>query len=421
MNKKTKINDSSLSMQDGAYENMATGLGFKSMDKAANTTVSPYTPANLKELASMKVKDGIARFIVDGFAEASLMKDITITNDSDGDALRQATELGMISTIKKAGSFLRLTGGAVVVTEYDGDNAKSLESEPKKGAKVKGYRVYSAGRVDLQGADFKGEEPSVFRCRLIGGGSVNVHPSRCTVFHGEELPDVIDNCLREQYFGVSALYGVADSLKDLGAVVGSVVNMAQETGVLLLRMSNLSMMLSKPDCGVADIQKVMSLVKLCMSSMRAAFAGKDDDFNILSHNFAGLPEVITKLMSLVSAKCRIPMSILFGQSATGLAQTNEGDIKAWCSEVSQWRSNYLYKPSCKLIADFAQRNLKKDFSEFEWGVVDEMTLTQLLNARKTQAEYLEKYFNMGSLFPDEIRENVFKNGHSWEVFIDQKG
>ena len=83
------------------------------------------------------------------------------------------------------------------------------------------------------------------------------------------------------------------------AVVGSVVNMAQETGTLLMRMSNLSLLLSKPDCGVEDIHKVMSLLKLTMNNLRAAFAGKDDGFDILTHNFAGLPEIMNKLMSLL--------------------------------------------------------------------------------------------------------------------------
>lgn len=407
-----------IKITDGAYENAMTGLGKKGTDKAAHTRASAYVPANLEQLGSMKVQDGIASFIVDGFPEAALMNDISITNDTEGKALKLASQLGMLKAVKKAGSALRLTGGAVVVTEYEGE--KDLAKEPKKGSIVKGYRVYSAGMVDIRSDDFKNsEEPSVFRVNIIGGGSVDVHPSRCTVFHGPELPDTITNCLRERYFGVSALYPVEQSLKDLAAVSGSIINMAQETGTLLLRLSNLNLMLSKPNCGIEDIHKVMSLVKLTMNSMKAAFASDKDGFDILTHNFAGLPEVWTKCMMMVAAKARIPMSILFGQSASGLAQTNEGDTKAWCQSVDMWRNEYLYMPMCILLSDLTRRNLKDELSEFTWGAVDEMTLKQTLEAKKMQAETLSMYYDRGVLTEEEIRTGVFVNGHSWEISVDE--
>lgn len=406
-------------VKDGAYENLVTGLGQKSIDKSANIKATPYMPAKLSELASMKVQDGIASFIVDGVPEAALMKDITIIGDGDGKALKLASKLGLFRALKNAGSEMRLTGGAIVVTEYEGDSAQTISEEPSKKAKVEGYRVFSAGKVDLKNSDFEGENPKFFTITLIDGTPMKVHPSRCTVFHGARLPDILEGVsLRERYFGVSALYPVEQSLKELAAVSGAIVNMAQETGTLIMRLSNLNMMLSKPDCGTEDIHKLLSLLKLCMNSMRAGFAGKDDGFDIMSHNFAGLPEVWTKSMALVSARSRIPMSILFGQSATGLAQTNEGDIKAWCQLVEMWRTNYMYEGTARLIADLTARNHTAMFEEFEWGAVDEMSLKELLEARKLQAETLDIYFKDGSLYPDEMRKSVFQNGHSWEVTID---
>ena len=158
-------------------------------------------------------------------------------------------------------------------------------------------------------------------------------------------------------------------------------------------------------------------MKLCMNSMRATFAGPKDGYDMINHNFAGIAELWTKKQMDVSAKSRIPMSILFGQSATGLAQTNEGDIKSWCSSVGSWRQEYLYVPMCRLIADFCTRNLGKDYTEFNWGAIDEMTLKQTLEALEIQSKTLERYLNMNVLGEDEIRTSVFQNGHSWEVSV----
>lgn len=408
-----------IEVEDGAYENAATGLGKKGMDKGANTVVAPYTPADLVSLATMKVKDGIAAFIVDGFPTAALMNEVKIIGDENGDAYREASKIGLFKAVKKAGSYMRLAGGAVVVTEYDSDrNADALSSAPPKSAKVKGYRVYSAGKVDIRKEDFNnGEEPGVFRVKRIGGGTVDVHPSRCTVFKGSELPDIIENSIREQYFGVSDLCLVEQDLKDLASISGAVVNMIQETGTLLLRLNNLSLLLSKPNNGIEDIHKIISSMKLCMNSMRATFAGPKDGYDMINHNFAGIAELWTKKQMDVSAKSRVPMSILFGQSATGLAQTNEGDLKSWCSSVGSWRQEYLYVPTCGLISDFCKRNLGKDYTEFSWGAIDEMTLKQTLEALDLQSQTLERYMNRGVIGPDEVRTSVFENGHSWEVSV----
>lgn len=403
---------------DGAYENAMTGLGHAETDKSKHIKATPYVSANLIQLASMKVLDGIAAFIVDGIPEAALMKDISIVNDSEGKALKLAYQKGLISAVKKASSEMRLTGGALIVTEYEGDTRESMVKKPLRNAKVKGYKVYSAGKVNLNVGDFDGDTPKSYSVVLLDGNEIKVHPSRCTILHGDELPDTLGNVsLQERFFGVSALYPVEQALKELAAVSGAIINMAQETGMLLMRFSNLNMMLSKPDCGVEDIHKIMSLLKLTMNSMRAAFAGKDDGFEILSHNFAGLAEIWTKCMMLVAAKCRIPMSILFGQSATGLAQTNEGDIKTWCQMVEMWRTSKIYVPMCSLIADLTRRNLGTELSEFSFGAVDEMTLKQTLEARKLQAETLKIHYDMGAIAPDEVREGVFKNGHGWEVYV----
>lgn len=418
-NKNVAVNDG-IEVKDGAYENAATGLGKKGSDKAAHTVVTPYTPANLVSLATMKVKDGIASFIVDGFPTAALMNEPKIIGDEDGKAYKDASKMGLFKAVKKASSYLRLTGGAVVVTEYESDRkVEDFAKDAPKSSKVKGYRVYSAGKVDLQSTDFDNgsDEPRCFRVKVIGGNTVDVHPSRCTVFKGPELPDVIENSVKEQYFGVSELRLVEQDLMDLASISGAVVNMIQETGTLLLRLNNLSLILSKPDNGVEDLQRIISVMKLCMSSMHATFAGPKDGYDLISHNFAGIAELWTKKQTDVSAKSRIPMSILFGQSATGLAQTNEGDIKAWCSSVGSWRQEYLYVPMCRLIADFCNRNLGKGYTEFNWGAIDEMTLKQTLEALDLQSQTLDRYMNRGVLGPDEVRTSVFENGHSWEVSV----
>lgn len=402
---------------DSAYVNMVTGMGTLEAEKAAHTRAAPYARADLRELARMKVQDGIAAAIVETVPDAAFRHDVSIAGDGDGTALREATRAGLFQALRSAGEAQRLTGGALVVAEYEGDTPDSLAEPPDDGARVAGWRSYSAGSVRLDPGDFDGDEPRLFHVRRLDGTETAVSAARCVPVKGKPLPDVLSGDIGEAYFGTGFLRPCEQAVKDLASAYSSAVEMVQETGLSVFRLDSLDQMLSRPDGGLADVQRLMSTVKLGMGSMRAVYLGAGDQFEMKSHSFAGIPELIQKLAGRVSAVSRIPISVLFGQGATGLAQTNEGDTRAFADTVDAWRQNYLYRPACRLLEDFSRRNLGRELSEFEWGPVSVMTETERNDAMAKQADYLVKYMQAGVIMPEEVREAVFVNGHSFDVSV----
>lgn len=408
-------------IRDGAYGNFVTGMGRKDIDKSENTFAKPFTGTDIAELARMKMLDGIAARIVECVPETAFKEDISIIGDESGKVFKEASAIGLFETLQLAGEYQRLTGGALIVTEYENENRiEALKRPAPPDRRIKRYRLYSAGKVEFQPGDFDGDSPNIFRVVLLDNSRIEIHPSRCTVIHGKIVPDILQGIsIRERFFGTPALCACEQSLKNLANVIASIVNMATETGVMLFSLEGFNEMLSKPDCGIQDAQQLISLVKVSMSSFRGVFSGANDKFQILSHNFSGLPEVLQKAMNMVCADSRIPASILFGQSATGLAQTNEGDTKAYAELVESWRSRYLYRPACSLIADLALRNCGANCSEFEWGAVTSMSVKEKLEAMKLQAETLNIYYQMGAIDEASIRESIFLNGHSWDVTVKE--
>lgn len=407
-------------LTDGAYKDAISGLGTMKEDKNEHICVTDYHAQDLEELASMKMQDGLAEAIVDKPIEAAFANDISIIGDDDGSALKLFDSIGLKAAMKEAGSYQRLTGGAVIVTEYEDDY--SIDKEARTDSKVVGYNVYSAGRIEFKNDDFENGKPKLFRILVLGGGEVVVHPSRCTVVKGKKLPDTIADSsnIREAFFGVSRLAPCVETLKQIGAVVGSIVNMAQETGTLLVQLNNLAMILAKPTGQARDeLLELLSVMKMGMSSFHATFAGAGDQFKILNHNFAGLPDIWQKLLNTLCAKSGFPSSILIGQSATGLAQTNDGDMKIWNSLVEAERSNYLYKPTCALLADLTRRNLKKELSEFVWGDIQSMSVKEELEAKKLQVDTLGIAQDKGWIEPEPVRKSLFVNGHSWNVSVKE--
>lgn len=407
-------------LTDGRYENMATGLGQAGADKTVHTHAGAYRDGDDKEYALMTLTDGIASKIVSGVVASAFKEEVSVIGDPEGKLLKLAAGTGLFRALRSALEYERMIGGALVVTTYSGDGT-DLSKAPDAGERVTGYRVFSKGRVLLQPGDFDElGRIAAFRVRKRDGAEFTIAAERCTVVRGLAVPDVITEVsLNDEFFGSAPLARCETSLKSLASVIGNVVSMADECGIAVFSLANLNMMLSKPDCGINDLQKLMSAIKLSMSGMRAVFQDKDDSFSMMSHDFNGLPDVIQKLRGQVASDSGIPESILFGQTASGLSQTNAADEKQYALMVEEWRSEYAEAPLVALLSDLARRNtgIAGGVEGVEFGAVIPMTLPERQTAMKMQADTMKMYFDMGVLTAGEIRENVFKNGHSFNVSV----
>ena len=157
-----------------------------------------------------------------------------------------------------------------------------------------------------------------------------------------------------------------------------------------------------------------------MSAFRGIIQDRNDSFAQINHNFTGIPEVMRIVMAYVSSCTQIPVSILFGNMITGLSSTNEGDIRVFNELVEKTRENKLYDVMCKLISDFAKRNLgiKKDL-EFEWGAAGQMTETEKTASLNTIVDIAVKLFSMeGVVDIEDIKAFLKLKGSQYGLFIN---
>ena len=108
-------------IRDGAYGNFVTGMGRRDTDKTENTFVNPYAGTDIVELARIKVQDGIAARIVECVPETAFKEPVTITGDSSGKVFKEASAVGLFEALQLAGEYQRLTGGALIVSEYENE------------------------------------------------------------------------------------------------------------------------------------------------------------------------------------------------------------------------------------------------------------------------------------------------------------
>ena len=419
MNKKTE------KIKDGAYQNVLTGMGTSSDSSTHDRVKMGIDVEDDSELASLYSRDALVKAIVDKVPEAVFNNPISIVDDDDGKMYKELSKMNFFSSIVTALKYARLYNGSIIVTLYEGDD--DLEKPVRAFGRVTGYRVYSSGRLTMDDSDWvkDKENPyfgSVEYYRFIkkDGTTQRIHSSRINVIKGELFPDSETGTVKQEVFGLSLINSIAkDCSKLFGTSISSIGNMIKESGVSVFGFDGFWQRLMIKD-GEESIRKRMGLLKSQMSAFRGIIQDRNDSFAQINHNFTGIPEVMRIVMAYVSSCTQIPVSILFGNMITGLSSTNEGDIRVFNELVEKTRENKLYDVMCKLISDFAKRNLgiKKDL-EFEWGAAGQMTETEKTASLNTIVDIAVKLFSMeGVVDIEDIKAFLKLKGSQYGLFIN---
>lgn len=419
MDKKTE------KIKDGAYQNVLTGMGT-SLDASTYDRVKiGIDVEDDSELASLYSRDALVKAIVDKVPEAVFNNPISIVDDDDGKIYKELSRMNFFSSIVTALKYARLYNGSIIVTLYEGDD--DLEKPVRALGRVSGYRVYSSGRLVMDDSDWVKEidNPyfgSVEYYRFIkkDGTTQRIHSSRINVIKGELFPDSETGTVKQEVFGLSLVNLIAkDCSKLFGTSISSIGNMIKESGISVFGFDGFWQRLMIKD-GEESIRKRMGLLKSQMSAFRGIIQDRNDTFAQINHNFTGIPEVMRIVMAYVSSCTQIPVSILFGNMITGLSSTNEGDIRVFNELVEKTRENKLYDVMCKLISDYAKRNLglKKDL-EFEWGAVGQMTETEKTASLNSIVDIAVKLFSMeGVVDIEDIKAFLKLKGSQYGLFIN---
>lgn len=418
MDKKTE------KIKDGAYQNVITGMGT-SLDASTHDRVKiGIDVEDDSELASLYSRDALVKAIVDKVPEAVFNNPISIVDDDDGKIYKELSRMNFFSSIVTALKYARLYNGSIIVTLYEGDD--DLEKPVRALGRVSGYRVYSSGRLVMDDSDWVKEKEnpyfgSVEYYRFIKKDKTEqkIHSSRISVIKGELFPDSETGTVKQEVFGLSLINLIKDGSKLFGTSISSIGNMLKENGVSVFGFDGFwqRLMISG---GEESIRKRMGLLKSQMSAFRGIIQDRNDTFAQINHNFAGIPEIMRIVMAYVSSCSQIPVSILFGNMITGLSSTNEGDIRVFNELVEKTRENKLYDVMCKLISDFAKRNLgfKKEL-EFEWGAVGQMTETEKTAALNSIVDIATKLFSMeGVVDIEDIKAFLKLKGSQYGLFIN---
>lgn len=191
--------------------------------------------------------------------------------------------------------------------------------------------------------------------------SLRVHHSRVVRFTGRDLPYI--ERVACMYWGESEIEALYADVVKHDNVSANMAALTFRANVDTMEMENLDQILS---IGNEQAKRRFWTTMQAQSVMRSNFGlqlvNKGDQITNHQYTFTGLQEVYESMCLNLAGSSRIPMTKLFGRSATGLNATGEGDQRNYNDYLDSQRESKLRPVLERLLPVMAMST---------WGAVPE--------------------------------------------------
>lgn len=319
------------------------------------------------ELEAAYQSNWIARQIVD-VPNEDACREWRVFNGAEAKEIAQEEKrLGLQQLYQNASCWSDLYGGAGIIMITNQNLSQPLRPERIKKGDLKKLLVLD--RWDLQPQEFNYTDPLADNWMLpefytFVNGQTRVHHSHVVRLEGARLPRRLSQF--EQGWGDSRLRRAMDDLRDAVATKGGVASLVLEANVDVITRQGLSSALASPECD--SITKRYQLFGMMKSLVNLALLDANETLDRKSLSFTGLSQIMEQFIVWVSGAAQIPVTKLFGQSASGLNATGEGDLNNYYDAIKA-RQDGPNRRHLELIDQVLVRSAVGSFPddlEFEW-------------------------------------------------------
>lgn len=434
------------------WENTITGLG-RSRDKRTGTRIK-YTAVqgSRDKYDDYYAGDDTAATIAELPAREMTREWIELSVDDTGADIRTEEPEQRLLTAKKVMQALddvdaksmvaqallwsRVHGGALLFLGVN-DGADDL-TQPLNMDQVRSLDfllVFDRWEVQIQSTvqDMKSPDfgkPEIYLIQSTTetgqgmGLSTPVHASRFIRFDG----------VRTSRYRMALNGGWADSiytrmeetLQDYGISWHGVCHLLQDFSQAVLKMKGLADAILESEGNL--VLDRMTAMDLCRSVARAIPIDADDeDFIRVATPMSGLPETLDRLMLRVASAARMPATLLFGQSPSGLNATGESDIRFFYDQIKASQEENLRPRLDRLLeVIFAAREgptkgKQPENWSYRFNPLWQESDAERAGVRKTQAETDAIYIRDGVVDVEEVALSRFGgDSYSTDTVLDME-
>jgi phage-related protein (TIGR01555 family) len=361
--------------------NVASGLGTAKSKRSYNQWNYDYT--DWASLDAMYQSNWIARAIVDEWA-ADAVREWRSIKCKDAEAIEQLEkELCVKQHVQEAIGWARLYGGSGVVMITNQDLEKPMQLDKIKKGNLDKLLVFDRHDLtpsgDINTFDLLSDNYMRPEFYTISGGSQRIHHSHIAFFNGAKLPK---RQARMNFgWGDSELRRCIDEINDMVSSKGGIAELMQEANIDVITREGLTDELSTDqDDSVIKRYELFSLMK---STINMALLDGGEKLDRQTLNLGGVAPILDTFMIWIAGAARMPMTKIFGTSASGMNATGEGDKKNYYDSVRSQQNGDL-SLSMRQVDEVLVRSATGSFPidyDYVWNPLEQLDGVQVAQAQ----------------------------------------
>ena len=398
--------------------NSLSGLNTE-RDKAAHSYYAEPTVDPL-ELVNAYRGSWMARKIVDIPALDSCRNWRAWQASQEQIELIEAEEkrLNVRGKVLEARKKARLFGGAAVYADFGDDASNPLDVSRVAKSGIRFLTVFTPrqlvpGEIETDPmSEFFGM-PKDFTIAGGATGQATIHPSRLTMFYGNDLPDR-DITSSAFGWGDSVLIAVMSAVKQAESASANINSLIYEANVDVVSIEGLAEIL-KMQGGEDKVRDLLKLNLDAKSNLRALVLDAKNTYARKAVSFASLPDLLDRFDQHAAGAADIPMTRFMGMSPGGLNATGTSDMKNYHDRIGAAQTLEMGPAMFRLDeAIIRSATGARDPSiYYEWSPLEQMNEKERADILKTTADAARTIAGTGgtseSIIPIEALSDALAN------------
>lgn len=384
-----------------------------------------YLISNMRQLLSqLYVENGLIKTVVNVPVDDALGGGIEIKSDlitpEELSFLEDKMEQeGDLQTAGQAAKWARLYGGGGLLAVTEEKSIEELDMAKIQKGSTLGFKAVDMWELYNLNMNVMDDPDDTSKLKsennLFNYYSMKVHPSRVLLVKGEQAPSLIRPRLRG--WGLSIVESLVRSINQYFKAQSLSFEVLDEFKVDVYKIHELANTLIQPN-GEQKIHKRVEIANREKNFHHAITMDANDDYIQKQLSFAGLADVMNGLRVQVAADLRMPLTKLFGMSASGF-NSGEDDIENYNAMVeSDIRAKIKFhllkmvKLRCQQLFGYIPEDLSINFPSLRIMSSDqeETVKTQKFNRllQAAQAGYIsqeqfQQACNQAELLPIQVK------------------
>jgi len=410
-------------------QNVLIGMGT-GRDKAQYTKTTATVFLAQEELENL-YGEWLPRRIVDIYADQATRKGFKVLFGGEGvraeevQGIEQVIEdLYILEHLNLAAKNSRLYGGACLLLFIDDGRPAYMPVDKRNIRRVEDIECLDRWQI----APVINEEnlydySKATYYQIISGDLINqpqlsyIHRDRILRFDGDWLPYRIRQ--RNYGWGMSSLQTVYDSFRHYWTGLNSAATLLTEFDIFVHKVRGLAAMLAAgKESSIRDRLQVNDMSKSIYRGY--AIDAEKEELEFISRNFGGIGEILEKLRVDIIGASKIPHTVLFGESPSGLGSTGRSEERDFAKMLADYQSVNFKRPMKKLLEYImlSKEGPTKGELPESWRIsfnpLFELNEREMADVRARVAAVDGRYIQLGVLSPKEVADARY-GGSEWSM------